>query len=280
MLFLIAGSLIHAVHHNDLDSMGGLGKKMPWTYAAALIGCLAISGIPPFSGFFSKDEILIAALQGKHFIVFGLALLTSGLTAFYMFRFFFLAFHGNARSVHTAHVKESFSMTLPIVILAIPSFLGGYLFKKVFLKFFTPGYIPTSNVSESLHSANWVPFAAAIIALIGIFLAWVFYARPYANVKKALDETNRKTFYKWIYHKFYFDEIYYAFVRQFIFKGVAATIRFFEDYVVGGAVKGSVFIIKKAGELVREAQSGFAPFYIGTLIVGLLLWRFLGNLPV
>ena len=117
------------------------------------------------------------------------------------------------------------------------SFLGGYLFKKVFLKFFTPGYIPTSNVSESLHSANWVPFAAAIIALIGIFLAWVFYARPYANVKKALDETNRKTFYKWIYHKFYFDEIYYAFVRQFIFKGVAATIRFFEDYVVGGAVK-------------------------------------------
>lgn len=70
MLFLIAGSLIHAVHSNDLDQMGGLGRKMPWTYAATLIGCLAISGIPPFSGFFSKDEILIATLEGKHFIVF------------------------------------------------------------------------------------------------------------------------------------------------------------------------------------------------------------------
>lgn len=280
MLFLIAGSLIHAVHSNDLDQMGGLGRKMPWTYAATLIGCLAISGIPPFSGFFSKDEILIATLEGKHFIVFGLALFTSGLTAFYMFRLFFLAFHGNMRSPHASHIKESFSMTFPIVMLAIPSFLGGYLFKKVFLKFYLPGYLPVSDIFSSSISVHWVPFAASLVAIIGIVFAWVSYGRPYANVKKALDETNRNQFYKWIYHKFYFDEIYYAFVRQFIFRGFSAFVRFFEDYVIGGAVKGSVFIIKKAGELVRESQSGFTPFYLGTLVVGLLLWRFLGNLPV
>lgn len=280
MLFLIAGSLIHAVHSNDLDQMGGLGRKMPWTYAATLIGCLAISGIPPFSGFFSKDEILIATLEGKHFIVFGLALFTSGLTAFYMFRLFFLAFHGNMRSPHASHIKESFSMTFPIVMLAIPSFLGGYLFKKVFLKFYLPGYLPVSDIFSSSISVHWVPFAASLIAIIGISIAWISYGRPYANVKRALDETNRNQFYKWIYHKFYFDEIYYAFVRQFIFRGFSAAVRFFEDYVVGGLVKGVVFILQKAGELVRESQSGFTPFYLGTLVVGLLLWRFLGNLPV
>lgn len=280
MLFLIAGSLIHVVHSNSLDAMGGMAKKMPWTYSAALIGCLAISGIPPFSGFFSKDEILIATLQGKHFIVFALALLTSGLTAFYMFRLFFLAFHGSPRSAHTHKAKESFSMTLPIVLLAVPSFLGGYLFKKTLLKYFIPGFLPIKEISTSLVSTQWVPFAASSIAIIGIALAWLFYARPYANVNKALDEINRPTLYKWIYHKFYFDEIYYAIVRQFLFKGVAATIRFFEDYIIGGLVKGVVFIIKKAGDWVREVQSGFAPFYLGTLIVGVLLWRFLGNLPV
>ena len=96
-LFLIAGSLIHQVHTNDLDAMGGLRKKMPITYICTLISVLAISGIPPFSGFFSKDEIILAAFQGHHYAVFALALLTSGLTTFYMFRLFFLAFHGEPR---------------------------------------------------------------------------------------------------------------------------------------------------------------------------------------
>jgi len=281
MLFLIAGALIHVVHSNDLSAMGGLAKKMPWTYVAALIGCLAISGIPPFSGFFSKDEILIAALQGGHYIVFGLAILTSGLTAFYMFRFFFLAFHGSARSVHTTHAKENFTMTLPIVMLAIPSFFGGYLFKNTILKYFIPGYLPTSTaVKASSIPVDWVPFGAVALAIIGIALAWVLYARPYANVKRALDENNRGSWYKWIYHKFYFDELYYSFVRQFLFKGVAAAIRLIEDVIVAGTVKVVTYSIQKAGNLVREAHSGFTPFYLGSLIVGVLLWRFLGNLPV
>ena len=97
---------------------------------------------------------------------------------------------------------------------------------------------------------------------------------------RSLDENNRGSWYKWIYHKFYFDELYYSFVRQFLFKGVAAAIRLIEDVIVAGTVKVVTYSIQKAGNLVREAHSGFTPFYLGSLIVGVLLWRFLGNLPV
>ena len=93
MLFLGAGAIIHRVHSNDLDEMGGLRKQMPWTYAAMLIACLAIAGVPPFSGFFSKDEILLTALQNGHIAVFVTGTVVGLLTAFYMFRFFFLIFH-------------------------------------------------------------------------------------------------------------------------------------------------------------------------------------------
>ena len=279
MLFLVAGSLIHQVHSNDLDAMGGLGKKMPWTYWSSLIACLAISGVPPFSGFFSKDEILLSAFQNGHFVVFGVALFTSGLTAFYMFRLFFLAFHGEPRSAGVAHAHEDKAMTFPIVALAIPSLGAGYFGKEIFARYFTPGMLQVPLAAEMGHAA-WVPFVAAGIAIVGIAIAWLFYARPYANVKRALDTENRSALYKVVYHKFYFDEGYYAIVRQFLFGGIAASAKWFDDYIVGGLVKLVCVICQKAGSLVRYLQSGYLTFYIGTLIVGVLLWRYLGNLPV
>ncbi|SHM96117.1 NADH-quinone oxidoreductase subunit L [Fibrobacter sp. UWR3] len=280
-LFLIAGSLIHQVHTNDLDAMGGLRKKMPLTYACALISILAISGIPPFSGFFSKDEIILAAFQGQHYVVFALALLTSGLTTFYMFRLFFLAFHGEPRheGVKAGHVHEDFFMTLPVVILAIPALLSGILGKGLFEHFFTPGKLHVPTMLKVAH-AEWIPFVAIGVAVLALLIAWFLYASPKAKIQRALDDTNHSGIYKIIYHKFYFDEMYYTVVRQFIFGGVARVSRAFNDYVIEGLLAFSIWFIHKLGDLVRTAQAGYLPFYLGTLIVGVLIWRFFGQLPL
>ncbi len=276
MLFLVAGSLIHQVSTNDLDQMGGLRKKMPWTYFAALIACLSISGIPPFSGFFSKDEILSGALQNGHPVIFAVGLFTSALTAFYMFRLFFLAFHGSPRSeaVKAGHVHEDFAMTLPIVCLAVPSLASGFLCKGMFEKF-----LGTETVSHA-GAASCIPIIASVAGILGIILAWILYASPKANVSRALDATNRGPLYRIIYNKFYFDEGYYAFVRQFIFGGIARTARAFEDFVIGSLVAGTTRLIKFGGTLVRELETGNLFIYIGTFIVGVILWRYLGGLPV
>jgi NADH-quinone oxidoreductase subunit L len=279
-LFLIAGSLIHQVHTNDLDAMGGLRKKMPLTYWSALICVLAISGIPPFSGFFSKDEIILAAFQGHHYVVFGLALLTSGLTTFYMFRLFFLAFHGAPRckSVEQGHVHEDFFMTLPIVILAVPALLSGILGKGIFEHYFVPGKLRVPQLMQLPH-VEWIPYAAVAIAVVALLIAWFFYASPKAKVERALDESNRCGLYKVVYHKFYFDEMYYAVVRQFVIGGIARVARFIQDYIIEGILAFCVWFIHKLGDLVRYAQGGNLTFYLGTLLVGVLLWRFLGQLP-
>lgn len=279
MLFLVAGSLIHQVSTNDLDMMGGLRKKMPWTYVAALIACLSIAGIPPFSGFFSKDEILSGALLHGHPVIFAVGFLTSALTAFYMFRLFFLAFHGAPRSeaVKAGHVHEDLAMTLPIVILAVPSLASGFLCKGMFEKFFG-----AAEAAESATSglAAYVPYLASAAGILGIVLAWIFYASPKANVERALDATNRSALYRIVYHKFYFDEAYYAVTRQFIFRGVARLARGFEDYIIGSIVSGVTALVRFGGVLVRSLQAGNLTIYIGTFVVGVILWRYLGGLPI
>ncbi|MCL4101913.1 MULTISPECIES: NADH-quinone oxidoreductase subunit L [unclassified Fibrobacter] len=279
-LFLIAGSLIHQVHTNDLDAMGGLRKKMPITYICALISILAISGIPPFSGFFSKDEIILAAFQGHHYVVFGLALLTSGLTTFYMFRLFFLAFHGKPRchSVAEGHVHEDFAMTLPIAILAIPALASGFAAKGLFEHFFVPGKLRVPQL-VLLPEAHWIPVVAIGVAVLALLIAWFLYASPKAKIERALDDTNRCGIYKTIYHKFYFDEMYYCVVRQFVIGGIAKIARGIQDVVIEGLVAFAVWFVHKLGNLVRTAQSGNLTFYVGTLIVGIIIWRFIGNLP-
>jgi NADH-quinone oxidoreductase subunit L len=280
-LFLIAGSLIHQVHTNDLDAMGGLRKKMPLTYWCSLICVLAIAGIPPFSGFFSKDEIILAAFQGHHYVVFGLAILTSGLTTFYMFRLFFLAFHGAPRckSVAEGHVHEDFFMTLPIVILAVPALLSGLLSKNLFEQYFVPGRLRVPQLVMLPH-AEWIPYVAVAVAAVALLIAWFFYASPRAKIGRALDATNRSGLYKVIYHKFYFDEMYYAVVRQFVIGGIARVARFIQDYIIEGILAFVVWFTHKLGDLVRYAQGGNLSFYLGTLIVGVILWRFLGQLPI
>ncbi len=276
MLFLVAGAVIHQVHSNYLHSMGGLRKKMPWTYICALIACLSISGIPPFSGFFSKEEIFLSTLQNGHPVVFAFALLTSALTAFYMFRMFFLVFHGNARTPFEKPVKESLLMTFPIVVLAIFTVVSGFE-KNIFAEYLVPLRATLPHASAGYP---WVPFAATALSLAAIVLAGILYVSPRARIAKALDEDNRSRFYKIVAHKFYFDEIYYAIVRQFLLGGIAAFLKWFDNVIIGSLVKAVTVVFQKAGNAVRAADTGYLPFYLGTLIAGLLFWRFLGNLPL
>ncbi|MCF0221964.1 MAG: NADH-quinone oxidoreductase subunit L, partial [Fibrobacter sp.] len=130
-----------------------------------------------------------------------------------------------------------------------------------------------------LPEAHWIPYVAVGIAVVSLLIAWVLYASPKARIERALDDTNRSGIYKVIYHKFYFDEIYYAVVRQFVIGGVAQVARFIQDHIVEGILAFVLWFVHKLGDLVRTAQSGNLTFYLGTLVVGVLLWRFLGQLP-
>lgn len=278
MLFLGAGSLIHAVHSNDLDQMGGLRKVMPYTYFSLLVACLAIAGVPPFSGFWSKDEILLTAWQSGHYSVFAIGLFTGGLTAFYMFRLFFLAFHGKARNAHAAHAHEDPWMTVPIVALAIPSAIGGYFARHLFEEFFVP---PMQIATES-HFAHpaWLPYVATLAGVTGIAIAWLFYGRATTKAQDVLRIEGRPAPYRLLYNKFYFDEMYYAFTRKVLFAIVADSIKWVDHNIVDRAgdllAQGAQF----AGSLVRRLQTGYAPLYILATLLGVLFWRAVGNLPL
>ena len=275
LLFLVAGSVIHIVHSNSLDKMGGLRKEMPWTYFSCLIACLAIAGIPPFSGFWSKDEILLSALASGNYAVFLTGLLTGGLTAFYMFRMFFLTFHGKARSERT-HVHEDTWMTFPIVALAVPAASIGYIYHKFFADSIqTPPLMAPIDGGQAAAAlterlGNMVPVAAALIGILGIALSWFFYARKGVNIEAVLETDIRPPWYKIIYNKFYFDEMYYAFTRNFLIKGVAGFLKAFDNYVIDAIGDFIAGVLQWLGRGVRFAQNGSFAVYASIFIAGII----------
>jgi len=271
MLFLGAGSLIHAVHSNDLMNMGGLKKLMPKTYWSLLAACLAIGGIFPFSGFWSKDAILLAALQSGHYVTFGVGLLTGGLTAFYMFRFFFLAFHGEARSeLHDVH--EDPWMTFPIVALTVPT-LGAGLFEHFFA-----GEMVASGLAYADHLVHplWLPVIASVAGISGITLAWWLYGQ--GRMEKA--EEWRRRFgpaYLLVQNKFYIDEIYLFITRTIIFQGIGTPVKWFDRNIVDGAMNLCGTILHLGGRAVRLAQNGQLQLYLGATVLGFLALLVFGN---
>jgi len=270
MLFLIAGSVIHAVHSNSLDEMGGLRKKMPFAYFSCLIACLAIAGIPPFSGFWSKDEILLSAWAAGNYAVFFTGLLTGGLTAFYMFRLFFLTFHGKARCEHIEHAHEDPWMTFPIVVLAIPAAAIGFVSHKFFADFVqVPPLAQTTNVAPLPH-IEWLPVAASAMGILGLAVAWFLYARKKANTEAALETDIRSPLYKIIYNKFYFDEMYYAFTRGFLIKCVAGFLKAFDHYVIDAFGDFIAGVLQWLGKGVRLVQNGSFVVYASVLITGIV----------
>lgn len=268
LLFLGAGAIIHAVHTNDVWDMGGLRKKMPITHGTFLIATLAIAGIWPLAGFFSKDEILAAALGGHFYVLFGIALLVAGLTAFYMFRIYFLCFWGESRSEHASHAHEApWVMWVPLVILAILSVVAGF--------------VPMSNfvyMGKKLdhHGINWmIAIPATTVAVLGIGVAWFLYAGDTSRVGRWAERLG--LLYRVVRQKFYVDEVYLFVTHRVIFRYISRPIAWFDRHIVDGMVNFAGWVTHTSGALLRYLQTGqtqtYALWFVaGGLFVLLFLW--------
>jgi NADH-quinone oxidoreductase subunit L len=287
LLFLAAGSVIHAMGgEQDMRHMGGLSKKIKVTYWTMLTATLAISGIPPLAGFFSKDSILEHALvspvgNGPVLYIFGLA--TALLTAFYMFRLIFLTFHGEQRyDEHHVHVHESpWNMLAPLVVLAVLSVIGGWLALPSFFgggdrfEGFLRGVMtePPAAASESAGGAPSVIVLATIavvVALAGILAAWWLYLRQPKKPEQLAK--SMQPVYNTLLHKYYVDELYHAVVvapliwisRQILWRGVDVGVI---DASVNGVAEGLTGI----GDGLRHTQSGNTRSYAVWVVVGALV---------
>jgi len=272
LMFLGAGSVIHALGgEQDLTKMGGLKKHLPITYFTFLIGVLAISGIPPFAGFFSKDEILAAAFS-HNVVIWALAVLTSLLTAFYMFRLFFLAFYGDERAGHHAmsHIHESpKSITIPLIILAVLSVLGGFLN--------VPHVLGGNHMLENflglpvheIHAPEIILMIVIVsLTLVTIFLAYNTYIR-----KKDVpaDPAQLTGMQRVVANKFYIDELYNAIIVKPLYILSKVFYSFIEllgiDGLVNGLGKGVVY----GSRGLRFFQDGSIGYYLFVMVVGIIL---------
>jgi NADH-quinone oxidoreductase subunit L len=277
LLFLGAGAVIHAVHTNNVWEMGGLRKKMPVTHATFMIAVLAIAGIWPLAGFFSKDEILTAALEGGHYVHFVGGLIVAGLTSFYMARIYFLTFWGKGRTHATDHAHEApFLMLFPLFFLAVMSIVAGWI---PFAQFVHPLSAGThgAGAGHEHHGMNWTVVAfGTSMAVIGLFTSWFLYAQNDFNRVKSLT-ANFQGVYTVIKKKFYFDEIYLFITHQIIFRFIAAPISWFDRNVVDGAVNLSGEATQKSSALVTLIQTGQLQTYgvwfvIGTATTIIFFW--------
>lgn len=269
LLFLAAGSVIHAVGGNqDIERMGGLWKKLRLTGPLFLIGTLAISGVPLFSGFFSKDEILAAAWEGGHPILFLLALIAAFFTAFYMFRLFFMVFTGEGRSEDAAHAHESpASMTFPMIVLGVLAVVAGYV-NTPWFGTFLGDWLTKGNEALAHHAEApaWIMAAATIVSLLGIYLAWLMYGKR--SLSRNWLSGSGDTLHSILFNKYYVDEFYQLTVVSFT-KGFSYFLRFIDVFLVEGIVKGVVGIVQGLGKSGSKAQSGQVQTYGAVAFVGL-----------
>jgi NADH-quinone oxidoreductase subunit L len=277
LLFLCAGSVIHAMgDEQDIRRMGGLKKYLPITHFCFLMGCLAIAGIPPFSGFFSKDEILSAA-YGKNPVYYVIGLAGAMITTFYMFRLYATTFLGQFRGTEKQqqHLHESpATMTFPLVVLAILAVVGGFLgIPEVFAKnanalghFLAPVFAGGEVAAESIPaSTEWMLMGISSVLVIIVML----YAWPKFSRKPELAEP--VGFGKWMRDKFYVDEIYDA----LIVKPINALADFFnriiEKRVIDGLVNGTGRLVQYGSRQLRYLQSGQVGGYVLLMVIGIVI---------
>jgi NADH-quinone oxidoreductase subunit L len=260
--------VIHAVHSNEIWEMGGLARKMPVTHATFLIATLSIVGIFPLSGFFSKDEVLEADLGSHYYVVFAVALAVAGLTAFYMFRIYFVTFWGKPRGEHAAGAHEApLVMLVPLAVLALLSAVAGFVPMDEFVSFGKP------LEHGGIDLAVAVP--ASAVAIIGIGLAWFFYAGDAARAARAAQALG--AIYLLIKRKFYVDEVYLFITHNIIIAFVSRPIAWFDRHVVDGGVNLSARITRGMGATFRHTQTGQAQTYGvwfvgGAMFILLVLW--------
>jgi NADH-quinone oxidoreductase subunit L len=287
LLFLAAGSVIHAMGgEQDMSRMGGLSKKIPWTFGTMLVATFAITGIPIFAGFFSKDAILFAAFQSQTggTILYAFGLLTALLTAFYMFRLIFLTFGGKPRfDERRVHVHESpWSMRGPLVILAVLSTIGGWFALPAFFQgpdYFANFLSPVFGGQESAEAANeaaahhlelTLAFVAVSAAVVGLVVAyWLYLKRPEKadGLAKSL-----KPAYTTLLNKYYVDELYAAVVvRPLLWISTNALWKVADVALIDGAVNGIANEATALGDGVRQTQSGNTRSYAVWVVVGALV---------
>jgi len=251
LLFLGSGSVIHALHEKqNIWDMGGLSKKMPVTTWTFVIGALAIAGIFPLAGFWSKDEILLAAYAGGHTGFYILGSFVAFLTAFYMFRLVFTAFFGKAKPENHPH-ESPFSMALPLVILAFFSIVGGLVGIPGLEHGF--GHYVHAPGAEHHAPSMMVMVSSTIIAVAGITLAWVIYAAKLVSADR-IAATFRPV-YLLLKNKYYIDEIY-QWVIDNIVDGLGKVMYWVDIYIVNGIVNGTAFITRWLGGVFRFVQTG------------------------
>ena len=258
LLFLCAGAIIHAVHSNEMSKMGGLRKYMPICNIAFLIGCLAISGIWPFAGFFSKDEILVSAYANSP--VWGIWLsAVAGMTAFYMFRLYYKIFWWNNPDYghHTPH-EAPMTMTFPLIFLSLVSIVAG------FIPF---GELVTWN-REALHThINWaVAGTSTVIAAAAIALATVLYLKENAVPTKMADAC--RGLWTAAYKRFYMDELYQFITHKIIFACISRPIAWFDRRIIDGTFDLLANVTNSASYAVRKLQGGTIQGYVWVYLVG------------
>jgi NADH-quinone oxidoreductase subunit L len=298
LLFLGAGSVIHAVHTNDIQEMGGLSSKMKTTAMTFIIASLSISGIFPLSGFWSKDEIIASAHSHPFFMI--IALLVAFMTAFYMFRLCFLTFFGTPRNQEKfEHAHESpKSMTMPLVFLAILSICAGW----VGIPWLTHGY---SSVIYHGHPHHAEPeillmLISTVVALSGIGLAYLMYYRK--SISAEAMGQRFKPLYTLLYNKYYIDEIYDAVIIQPVYAlarflwsfdanvidGLVnlqatvtvwlSTVKWWIDiYIVDGIVNGLGLVTGALSSVLRLMQSGRLAHYLLVILFGLIVMGLLAS---
>ncbi|MFA6778834.1 MAG: NADH-quinone oxidoreductase subunit L [Paludibacteraceae bacterium] len=259
LLFMCAGAIIHAVHSNEMDAMGNMKKYLPITHITFLIACLAIAGIPPFSGFFSKDEILVAAFESNK-IIYVCETFVAGLTAFYMFRLYYRIFWYNEPSFeHTPHEAPR-SMTVPLIVLAIFTLFGGLI---PFGKYITP-----ESLGYEIHT-NWtIAISSVIVALAGITAATIMYKKQNNIPDKVA--ASFKSFYVWACHRFYIDEVYLFITNKIIFGIICTFIAWFDRHIIDAFMNLLAWTTNLVSDETKEVQSGSVQQYAWIFIMGVV----------
>jgi len=282
LLFLGSGSVIHALSgEQDMRRMGGLRSRIPYTYWTLLAGAIALSGIFPFAGFWSKDEILGIAFKDGAYIIWAIGLVAAFITAFYTFRLIFMTFWNESRMEPEVekHVHESpWSMTVPLMVLGGLSLVGGFLGfppeAGVFHHFLEPVFEPANEILGIHHE----PFGgidltlmivSVAVAVSGVVLAYFFYVRQRDLPEKA--GSAAQPLYKAIYNKWYIDEIYDATVVRLVIDGSRFLWRSFDAAVIDGIVNGVGKLWEVSGAAVRPAQTGKVQNYAGVMFAGVFV---------
>ena len=274
LLFLGSGSVIHGMHHEqDINNMGGLKSKMKITYITFFIGCLAIAGIPPLSGFFSKDSILIGAYEHNK-IVYAIALFTACLTAFYMFRLLFITFNGKFRGTQKQwnHVHESPSaMTIPLIILAVLSAIAGFVnIPALFggtesLTHFLSPVIQQTHQTTLSHATEYMLMGGAVVLILAV-ISWAYF--KFKNYKPKEESS---AFGKTLENKWYVDELY----NSILVKPLQAIAAFFNTIVekkgIDGMVNGVGKVVNYGSRQIRLLQSGQIGNYVLLMVLGILV---------